>query len=502
MCESRFPLTHKFKNLKDSALKYYQKKNYSKSYQILCEIPFDKMDPACKILLAKSQKMLGKTREAKDTLQSLLQENPRSPLALKEMIQVHMKTHEYQKVLYYFSLLFSIEIDHTDDIRHILSLYHKLGLFDRSFELLETLDNNGFPAVLFLSERVDLAINTADVLSLSQILTRYREYLQNIPDLLCKVLRNIEVGISKNFKDELFLNFGCIHLGSYEDISHRSQKYDQYFFNLNSFYETLLRFTDYTKFHKMKFSSISPYDAQSDVLALILSRILGLKISKENNLDKNCLIVGLHCEELKKTEDGIYFFLQAPPDLEDYPEFVGQIVNNSFQSFIDMSQHPQKQADLILSVMQEKKHISNISYQGQETLYTRFDHSKLDRSHSDVRENVLEFRSSHNLHVFSERNLDLFDHSIQHDGLLYINSYTHKKDLINEKNYELLCQLHQKYQFSACQVPTLLFEFDEKLTLNFYLSQYQKTPNNPNFIEIFHQLNHFLVQELHRGLTF
>ncbi|PCJ21454.1 MAG: hypothetical protein COB02_02355 [Candidatus Cloacimonadota bacterium] len=489
MSDNPFSLTHKFKNLKESALNNFQKKNYDQSFQILCEIPLEKMDLSCKVLLAKTQKMRNNLQEAKNILQPLLQDNPKSSLLLKELIQIHQKTHEYQKVLYFFSLLFAIEIDHTDDIRHILKLYLELGLFDRSSELLETLDKNGFPQELFLSERIDLAIQTANLMTLSQILNRFKHYLQNIPELLCKVQRNIEVGVSKNLKDELFLKHGTIHLGSYLDQNESIQVYDEYFFDLDSFYETLLRFTDYIKFHKIKFSGILAYDKKSEILAQVLTTILGLNIHDNHN---NTLVVGLECNNLEKKENQVYFFMQANHDLETYPEFISQIVlSKRFDSFIKATE----QAEYVLNLMQNKKHISTLSHKGQEILYTRFDHSYLDKNHIDPRKNVLSLKTNQHQNIFSNRSIDTFENSLDTDGFLYINSYIHKNNLINKSNFEKVCELHKSYNFNYPKIAKKLFEYDVNLSLNFYFTQYQKNQKNPNFVDVFYHLNHYKTQE-------
>ncbi|MCO4783355.1 MAG: hypothetical protein KC646_13600 [Candidatus Cloacimonetes bacterium] len=497
MCDIRFPLTHKFKNLKESALSKFQQHEYQESCQILQEIPLEKMDLSCKILLAKSQKMCHQYKQAKELLSNLMIEHPNNLDVLKESISIYLKTHEYQKALYYFSQLFSIETDHTNDIRHILNVYHKLGLFDRSHELLETLDKNGFPHELFISERIDLAIHTADIMTLSQILTRYRHLLQNIPELLCKVLRNIEVGVSKNFKDEIFLQYGTIHIGSYEDSNTSITLFDSYFFDFDSFYESLLRFTDYVKFHKMKFSYIQAYDQESIVLSKILSVILGLNHCEQDTTYKeSTLVVGFDGTDFLREKNAIYFFLQCPNKLVDYPEFVAQIVQSKFQSFLcTINKSVDKTVQEILEKMQNKKHISSLSYAGQEVLFTRFDHFKLDRSHSETRKNVVSIHSSQNQNVFSERSLDSFEASLENDGLLYINSYLHKKDLLNQVSFTKLCQLHKSYLFQKCNIPSVLYDFDANQTLGFYLTEFQTYKNNPNFVDILHQLKHFKTQE-------
>lgn len=499
MCDTRFPLTHKFKNLKESALVNFQQKKYLESYTILQEIPIEKMDLSCKVLLAKTQKMCQYYSEAKELISNLLLEHPNHLDVLKEAISIYLKTHEYQKVLYYFSQLFSIETDHTNDIRHILNVYHKLGLYDRSFELLETLDKNGFPHELFLSERIDLAIHTADIMTLSQILTRYRHMLQNIPELLCKVLRNIEVGVAKNLKDELFLKYGSVHLGSYLDSNTSIKIYDSYDFDMDSFYESLLRFTDYVKFHKMKFSCIHAHDTQSRFLAKVLATILGLSYSEEKTITQpSTLIVGCDGSKFTRVENGIYFFLQCPSILKDYPEFLSQIVESSFQSFVDCNNKDSEQTSInILNEMQNKMHISSLTYSGQEVLYTRFDHFKLDQIHVETRQNVFSLvTDNHNQNIFSERSLDSFHTSIKNDELLYINSYLHKSDLIDQEMFDTLCTLHKKYDFCSVDIPSLLFQFNPDQTLGFYFSEFQTQSDNVNFVDIFHQLNHYKTQEL------
>ena len=450
-------------NDREQARGFFDKGEYTKALDLLKRYGFDEMEMATRLLAGKIELKLSNYGKAKKYFESIYATDRQNKIILRLLIETHNSMHEYQKVLFYLNHLFKLDGDVNEDIKNVLQLYRKLGLYDRALELQETMDSNNFFHEDYLEEKVLIALEIENHDLTSRILESNKELLRKKP-LLNRALRRLQYGIDYiGIRRRLYLKFGVILLGSYQDNGlDEDPVYDSFTYAIEEIYETYLRFVDFCKTNHIKFSSIQCHDSRIKHISNTLALILGVPHTDKSDLNssKNLPILHFHCTWQRdyKQHRGVHFSLTvSEQDLQNsdcLPNFIGVILKSNSPSIdnclsVSLPQNPQ----ILYDAMHDRKHVSTLDFEAREAMH-RVQDLAFQKSKDIL---ISKLPSAHEIPRRKPWDYKYLRNSLKNDGLLYVRSLlqTYKNTRMPKSQIREL--------LNACQ----LWGYNDPATLNY-----------------------------------
>ncbi|MBW7875732.1 MAG: hypothetical protein H3C47_07080 [Candidatus Cloacimonetes bacterium] len=350
-----------FKNRLKASIKLAQSllkdSKYQEIIRILKDFPQEQLDDSTRILLSRAYREINEAGKALSVLSHLRADKPANQETLRLLIDIHGDLLNYERVLYFTDLLFSMERHVSTEILNLLKIYQRLGLTDRSLDLSRFLIREKMVQTSYLPILTDIVAASRDFELIRDFKAILASSTNNTKLLQQKIKRAESVRHGLRIQDVLFQRQGSLILSGYYDdepayacppFPRNPQKQMQIPFS--EIQEILYRLHLLIAVAGITFSSVCASESQDTELTELAAKILRLPILKQP--EKGSLIIST---TFSISHSHPHFSLYAPVQVkeEQGPDFIGFLTPHLEFPLLKLSPdiHPSQTSGLLLPTL-------------------------------------------------------------------------------------------------------------------------------------------------------